>query len=275
MNIRHLFFLLILPLCCFGERDYKMIAQNNGLTAELLAVGPTSLTFSVVRSPDIEKDEVTWVSLIGKLDIEKKGWYQLTNLDFEQPHGKTIFEVPYSQLIWHNVDEYKSAFEKKAWFSLLLPFDCKDNTEREFQGMYSEGNEENDEAALEVDEFRAKVLAREAEENREERERFEAAEAKKNELVSRLVYEHNERLFKELARLAEAGATEAEKETVVSRLVAESDQIIADALARLAAEEAGGEAKASPPSRLWLYVGILFALSVLFYLVRRKLKTGN
>jgi len=65
------------------------------------------------------------------------------------------------------------------------------------------------------------------------------------------------------------------KEVAVSRLVAAFDQRRSEALARLAAEEVVGKATASPPNRLWLYVGILLALSTLVYLVRRKLKTGN
>jgi hypothetical protein len=279
MNMKHLFFLLTMPLCCLAEtgktpaHDYKMVAFNNGLTAELIVIGPTSITFSVERSLDLERDEVTWVSLVGKLDIEKKGWYQLTNLDFEQLHGKATFEIPYSQLLWYDVDEYKSAFQERAWFALLLPFDQKDNTERAFMGIYSECDNADDESEVEIDEFRAKVLAREAEEHREERERFAAAEAKRKELVSRLVHESNEERFAEWARLDAAGATEEEKKAATDRLVAEFEQRLADALARLAAEEAEGETVASPPNRnhLWLYAGILLGtVCIVFYFLRRK-----
>jgi len=40
MKIRTLFFLLAMPLCCFGERDFTMVDLRNGLTTELLEVGP-------------------------------------------------------------------------------------------------------------------------------------------------------------------------------------------------------------------------------------------
>lgn len=153
MNTRHLFFLFVMPICCLAKsgkipaRDYKMVDLHNGLTTELLAVGPTSITFSVEMSPQIERDRVPQFYLIGKLDIKKRGWHWLTYLTFEPSHGKSIFEVPYNWLVWYDMDEYKSVFEEKAWFAVRVPRGFYEERDpaleySDARGMYEEDDEE-------------------------------------------------------------------------------------------------------------------------------------
>jgi len=153
MNIRHLCFFMAIPLYCFAEtgkvpaRDFKMVDLKNGLTTELLAVGPTSLTIRVERSLDLEKDEVTWFHLIGKLDIKKRGWHWVTDLTIDELHGKITLEIPYDWLSWGNVEKYKSTFQERAWFAIRVPRIFYENRPYAYgiRGMYEEDDEEDDE----------------------------------------------------------------------------------------------------------------------------------
>ena len=70
-------------------RDYKMVDLKNGLTTELLEVGKTSFTFSVQWPLDREI-EMGYLELIGKLDIEKRGWEPLKSLYLDPAYTPNV-----------------------------------------------------------------------------------------------------------------------------------------------------------------------------------------
>ena len=121
--------LLALPLCGLGEalpfeRDYTIVDLGNGLITKLMDVGTTSITFSVEWTPNVEIDH-RWLYLMGKLDIEERGWHFLTSLevDHTQDQGNVAFEVLYEEISWTYpgwAHEYKD-FEKKAFFAVRIP----------------------------------------------------------------------------------------------------------------------------------------------------------
>ena len=120
MKMKHLVFLFIIPLCCFGERDYKMVDLRNGLTSELLAVGPTSIIISIEWPLDMRPyGDVAWFGLMGKTNIEERGWYHLIDINTDQPQGKVIREIPYDNEFWLNFGKSLKA-EKKKFGSLSV-----------------------------------------------------------------------------------------------------------------------------------------------------------
>jgi len=102
-------------------RDYTLVDLNNRLTTKLLNVGTTSITFSVEWPLDIEID-YGWLYLIGKLDIEKRGWCELKVLDVDPAQGNTTFEILYNDIPWYYSENFKPNFEKKAFFAIRIPF---------------------------------------------------------------------------------------------------------------------------------------------------------
>jgi len=153
MHIRHLFFLLVIPVYGFAvtdkapAHDFKMVDLKNGLTAELLAVGPTSLTIRIEWPLEMETNEMVQFYLIGKLDIKERGWDFLTLLTFDQSRGKATVEVLYSELSWNEYDEYKLTFQEKAWFAIRVPRRNEDNRPYSvgIRGMYEEDDEVDEE----------------------------------------------------------------------------------------------------------------------------------
>ena len=154
MTIKHLLFLVIAPLCCWGEpsnapaRNYSTVNFGNGLTCTLLEVGTTSIIFSVEWSPDIETPGT--LNLIGKLHSELRGWDFLYELDLDLSNReelervvdgsmdsrfpkeidiaqrKAIFEVQYNVIVWCYLEPSRTLFWEKAFFSVQLPVSPED-----------------------------------------------------------------------------------------------------------------------------------------------------
>ncbi|MCL1921581.1 MAG: hypothetical protein FWG50_11020 [Kiritimatiellaeota bacterium] len=141
----------IAPLCLLASamtaaeqpaRDYTMVDLGNGLTTKLLDVGTTSMTIYVEWPLDMEFEE-GWFHLLGKLEIEERGWHALTFLEFDSTQGKTTFEVPYRQLSWYYPEDETNAckgFEKKAFYAVRMVIP-PDNPEGPFRGKYEEDDE--------------------------------------------------------------------------------------------------------------------------------------
>jgi len=146
MKIRTLLFLLATPLCCFGERNFTMVDLNNGLTTKLLEVGPTSITVSVEWPLDMRPyGDVAQFDLMGKTNIEERGWYYLTTINADQPQGKAIFELLYDYTSWLNFEE-SLKFGGKVWFAVRVPAETGAIVQVGARGMYEEDDEEDDEA---------------------------------------------------------------------------------------------------------------------------------
>jgi len=237
------------PVC-----KYFVVNFDDGLTTTLFAgAGGTSLTFRIEWQPDLPIP-CGWLELMVKWNLEDEDWIHFMPVlpdHPEQGYENVSLLIDEDTALWNNTEGGQIP---QVFFRFKV---------HELDGSDYADSEETEEELERIRQWQKK------------REPFAATESKRKELVSRLVYESNEERFAELARLDARGATEAEKEVAMSRLIAKFEQRLSDALARLDAEEAVGKATASPPNRLWFYVGILLALSVLFYLVRRKLKTGN
>ena len=154
MTTKYLPFLLIVPLCCWGEpnntptRNYSMVNFGNGLTSTLLEVGTTSITFSVEWSPEMETPGA--LDLIGKLHSGARRWNFLYELDInlsnraevERVVGdsmgsrfpkeidiaqrKAIFELQYNVIAWCYLEPEKTYFSEKAFFSVQLPVSPED-----------------------------------------------------------------------------------------------------------------------------------------------------
>lgn len=149
MNTKHLFLLLLAPLCCWGETStatkpvIAMIDRQNGLSPTLLSVGTNSFTFSVEWSPDVKFPE-EWLHIMGKLDAEQHWWDNLRTLnlnpanradlvanghwhDLDFPieggltQGKATFEILYEDLPWSTSEKSKSRLAEKAFFSVVVP----------------------------------------------------------------------------------------------------------------------------------------------------------
>ena len=165
----YLLFLLTSPLC-WGEvntptRDYRMIDLKNGLATEMLEIGKTSFTFSVQWPLDREI-EMGHLKLIGKLDIEERGWHELNGLYLDSAHipqswtvsepaeldpihkraqidhiqGKAIFEIFYAEIPWYYTEWSKEAFEKKAFYAVRVPV-IDDSPYGPAKGKYEEDDE--------------------------------------------------------------------------------------------------------------------------------------
>jgi len=248
MKMRHLFFLFIPPLCCFGERDYKMVDLKNGLTTELLAVGPTSITISVEWPLDMRPyGDMACFGLMGKTDINERGWHCLMSFSTDQTKGKVIREILYEDTSWHYFKETTN-FEKKVWFAVRVPAPTDALVGVGFRGMNEEDDEIDDEA---FERAQRKVIE---EFNREVAEAALEDTRKWHEALERLPPEVKEELFKGWSlpplpsRETEGGAEEKEK---------------------------NGEVVSPPNLNLWLYVGIVLGICAVSYFVRRKLKTNN
>ena len=155
MTKKHLLFLFIAPLCCWGEtnntpaRNYSMVNFGNEFTSTLLDVGTTSFTFSVEWSPDIETPGK--LDLIGKLlSGGTRGWNPLYELDLDLSNReelervvdgsmdsrfpkeidiaqrKAIFEVQYNVIVWCYLEPENAYFLEKAFFSVQLPVSPED-----------------------------------------------------------------------------------------------------------------------------------------------------
>jgi len=137
--------LLIAPLYCWGEtppeptRDYTMVDLHNRLTTKLLDVGTTSITFSVEWPLDVEID-YGWFYLMGKIDIERRGWDFLETLDADQAQGKTTYEVQYADLSWNYPEDDKVDFTAKAFFAVRIPIES-DSPYGPSKGKYEEDDE--------------------------------------------------------------------------------------------------------------------------------------
>ena len=144
MNSKPLFFILICvsALSAIAEtpapkRDYTMVDLNNRLTTKMLDVGTTSFTFSIEWPLDI-KIEYGWLDLIGKLDIQERGWHELTFLKVDRTQGKATFEIQFCNL-WDGAEWAKSS-EKKAFFAVRIPIP-DDSPYGPSKGMYEEDDE--------------------------------------------------------------------------------------------------------------------------------------
>ena len=141
MNCKCLIPLLLAPLYCLGEtaRDYTMVDLKNGLTTEMLEIGKTSFTFSVEWKLGMKFEEDR-LSLMGQLEfVDLKEWNFIRALyldptrcrdndwsssfpvKFDPVLRKATFEIPYSHIMWHNDEEEKEDFEKKAFFTVRIP----------------------------------------------------------------------------------------------------------------------------------------------------------
>ena len=160
MNYKHLFFLLIMPLCCLGEptstRDYVMVNYDTGLTSTMLDIGKTSFTFVVEWSPNTN---TPWrLDLLSRLLPETRGWGGLLELEldfaksvfkdegwcfrypikFDPTQRKAVFEIPYRAVIWNVWDREREMFEQRAFFTVQwVVF-----SEEEWESKYSRGDHE-------------------------------------------------------------------------------------------------------------------------------------
>jgi len=184
MKLKHLLFWLGIPLCCFGKRDFTMVDLKNGLTTELLAVGPTSITISVEWPLDVRPyGDIACFGLMGKTNIEERGWHYLQLMGADQTKGKIIREVLYEDTGWHYLG--KSAnFEGKAWFAVRVPAPANAIVSVGFRGLYEEDDEIDDEEferdqreALEEWERETRDLSAPSPELREAYERLKAGES--------------------------------------------------------------------------------------------------
>ena len=102
------------------ERDYTMVDLHNRLTTKLIDVGTTSITISVEWPLDIEI-ESKWFDLLGKGNIEERGWDYLTFLEFDQTQGKAMFEILYDEMPWNDFEWLKVRYEKKVFLAVRIP----------------------------------------------------------------------------------------------------------------------------------------------------------
>ena len=141
MTFKHLPFLLIVPLCCWGEttqpaRDYAMLDVQNGLNCKLLDVGTTSFTFSVEWPLDMEIPTGT-LDIFYKLHLDSvwsfareivldptlregdDGWVSRFPVEFDLAQRKATFEIQYGVLAKSHLE--KEPFEKQAFFHVAVP----------------------------------------------------------------------------------------------------------------------------------------------------------
>jgi len=148
MKNRHILLASISLLACAilaeekPARDYTMVDLHNRLTTKLLDVGTTSMVIYVEWPLDIEIDYGRF-SLMGKLDIEERGWHAVKSLEVDPTQGKATFEIRYTQLSWYYWEEIKPIFEKKAFFAVRISISPED-PEGIFRGRYEEDDEEED-----------------------------------------------------------------------------------------------------------------------------------
>ena len=256
MKIQRILFLCIAFLCNFRQASgesivsvvstntpigqYSLVNFDDGLTASIVAASVTTLTFRVEWQPDLQIS-CSWLELLVTQNLADENWVLFSAVPIKHPkqgYKEYFFFIDESSALW---------YDKEGFRIPQIFFRFK---EHELQDASAYVDSE-----VTLEELRRR--------------------AKEDALETRLRYESSQERFAERARLDALGATEEEQKAAEARLIAKFKQRLSDALARLAAEEAAGEATASPPNRLWLYVGILFALSAIFYFVRRKLKTGN
>ena len=123
MIMKCLVFLVIAPLCCWGEtrkpaRDYTMIDVQNGLNAKLLEIGTTSFTFFVEwpLGMDIESK---WMILFGKFHLDS-GWNGLVTMEIDPLQGNATFEIEYDAVPWSYFETEKVKFEQRAFFHFAV-----------------------------------------------------------------------------------------------------------------------------------------------------------
>ena len=222
-------------------RDYTMVDLRNGLTTKLLDVGTTSIVFSVKWPLDMEI-KMGYLYLMGKFDIEVRGWSPLKRLETDPEYrveapstcgpieidparGEAVFEVRYKGMPWYYTDKEK--FEKKAFFAVRVPV-FRDGPIGTNRGLYEEDDEEDEED----------------EELLDPAEATPATEANGNQVV------------------ATASPPNPEEQL----------EIRSEEKVEIRDEESGTDAEPHKASnRRWLYIGIaLFALCAIFYFLRKK-----
>ena len=248
-----LLFLLTSPLC-WGEantptRDYKMVDLKNGLTTELLDIGKTSFTFSVKWPLDMEI-EMGYLELVGKLDIEERGWCSLKDfhldpdckaedwtaagpIEINLDQGKATFEALYDAVSWHYMKDMD--FSQKAFFAVRVPRHVRiEEGVYLIRGMYEEDDE--------------------------------------------IDYDEEERAFPIVTPVEWIPAEERTKASALNRETAD-DRASPPLLAKGEMPKADGAVEGqgeavSPTGRVWLYASIfLAALCAVFYIVRKRKRT--
>ena len=258
MNYKCLIPLLIAPLYCLGEtnnspaRDYTMVDLKNGLTTEMLEIGKTSFTFSVEWPLDMKFEEAT-LFLMGKLNIEVRGWSFLRALYLDPayiPQAWTVSDPTELDPIYKRA---KIDFaRRKATFEIPYSHIM----------WYPEGWEG------EKEDF--------------ERKAFFAVRvpniADSPYAPNRGLYEEDDEEDDEKEEAptivtTETSVQESEKRTPTSPLQAKEWMPKVGGVVEGELEIK----KEGTPNRtnFGFYIGILLFLSAVFYLLRRKLKTGN
>jgi len=120
-------------------RDYTMVDLNNRLTTKLLDVGTTSMTIYVEWPLDVEIEE-GWFYLMGKLDIEERGWSFLECLEVDPIQGKTTLEIQYDNIPWNWDEDSRLKFEQKTFFAVRIPI-ASDSPWGPAKGRYEEDDE--------------------------------------------------------------------------------------------------------------------------------------
>jgi len=207
-----------------------MVDLGNRLTTKLLDVGTTSMTIYVEWPLDIEIDYGRF-SLMGKLDIEERGWNSLGCLEVDPAQGNATLEILYDEMAWYYSELFKD-FEKKAFFAVRVPIP-KDWSMGITRGRYEEDDETD---VLEEDEryWRAWVETRVAELKQAEQGGAQASPPSREESAG---------------NVATASLPSAEDETQRLEAVATID---------------------TPPNRLWLYLAILPLILAILYFMRKK-----
>jgi hypothetical protein len=65
--------------------------------------------------------DVAQFDLMGKTNIEERGWYYLTTINADQPQGKAIFELLYDYRSWLNFGKSLKSEIKIGSLSVCLP----------------------------------------------------------------------------------------------------------------------------------------------------------
>ena len=217
------------------KRDYTMVNFNSDLTCKLLEIGTTSLTFSVEWSSNI--DTPRKLEFVGKLIPETRGWSALHALDTNLADRERI------ERLWGG--SWDSRFPKeidlaqrKAIFEVqyrVIPWNRWKNEREKFAQ-------------------KAIFTVGPGISSEEEWDSIYGGYDEKKEDPPPTI------------ATAEAGVQGGEKTSSSQGKLAKQDGVVV--------EQEKSENK-SNPNRLWLYAGILILICVGFYVLRRKLKTGN
>jgi len=139
MKTKSFLCLCIVPFCGLSEtpaRDYTMVPFPNGPTSTMLEIGTTSFTFVIEWASDIST--LGKLDLVGKLDLDSDAWSALIELDLDsanktdsfvdwhsrfptnvdQDQKKATFEILYDEIPWYYMEETKSDFAQRAFFSV-------------------------------------------------------------------------------------------------------------------------------------------------------------